>query len=121
MGSYEQLTAWQVAHQLVLVIYRHTEGWPPTESYALTSQARRAALSVAVNIAEGSAKRGPKEFRRFLDISLGSLSELQYILRLANDLGYLSREQFVAIERGRHRTGQLLWGLYRSLRQPAAN
>jgi four helix bundle protein len=64
------------------------EALPPEELYGLVSQARRAASSSAVNIVEGSTKRGSREFRRFLDISLASLAGLEYVFRLAEDLGY---------------------------------
>ena len=65
MMPYERLTAWQCCHALFLEIYRVTAGFPKSELYGLTSQMRRAAFSAAANIAEGSAKRGPHEFRRF--------------------------------------------------------
>ena len=87
MLPYEKLTAWKISYELVLATYRATETFPRHELYGLVSQARRAAFS-APNIAEGSAK----EFRRFLDIALGSLAELAFILRLARDLGYLTAE-----------------------------
>jgi four helix bundle protein len=81
----------------------------------LTSQARRAASSAAINIAEGSAKRGSREFRRFLDISLGALSELCYVILLARDLGYLASERWGELEALRDHAGHLTWGLYRAL------
>jgi four helix bundle protein len=83
--------------------------------YGLTSQARRAAYSAAANIAEGSAKRGSAEFRRFLNITLGSLSELSYILLLARDLEYLKSEEWGEIEALRDHAGRLTWGLYRAI------
>jgi four helix bundle protein len=98
-----------------LGVYRITSDWPPKEQYGLTSQARRAAYSAAANIAEGSAKRGKREFRRFLDIALGSISELTYIFLLAKDLGYLKPEVWGEIEAIRDHAGRLTWGLYRSL------
>ena len=116
MRSFEDLHAWRLAHQLVLSVYRATEGWPTAERYALTAQARRAGFSVAVNIAEGLAKRGPSEYRRFLDMSLGSLSELRYVLLLARDLGYLTSADHTALETQRDRAGKVLWALYRSVR-----
>jgi four helix bundle protein len=85
--------------------------------YGLTSQARRAAYSAAANIAEGSAKRGRAEFRRFLNITLGSLSELSYILVLARDLEYLKPEEWGEIEALRDHAGRLTWGLYKSLEE----
>jgi four helix bundle protein len=81
MMPYEKYDAWKASHELALAIYRSTEAWPVAERYGLTAQTRRAALSVPTNIAEGSAKLGPREFRRYLDISLGSLSEISYLLR----------------------------------------
>jgi four helix bundle protein len=83
--------------------------------YGLTSQARRAGYSAAANIAEGAAKRGSGEFRRFLNISLGSLAELSYILVLARDLNYLKSEEWGEIEALRDHAGRLTWGLYSAL------
>src|SRR5437016_5142474 len=85
MQPFERLEAWKVSHELALAVYRATESFPRQELYGLTSQARRAALSIPTNVVEGSAKRGPAEFRRFLDISLGSLAELAYLLIFARD------------------------------------
>ena len=115
MMPYERWEAWQVSHRLVRRIYLATQKWPKFELYGLTSQTRSAAFSVPVNIAEGSAKRGSRELRRFLDISLGSLSELAYCLRLARDLEYLSEEDWVEIDDERNRAGKLLWGLYEAV------
>ena len=112
---YEGLKSWAACHELVKAIYRLTEPWPQCEHYGLTCQARRAAYSAAANIAEGSAKGGGREFRRFLNIALGSLSELTYILRLARDLGYVRQEVWGEIEAMRDHAGRLTWGLYRSL------
>jgi four helix bundle protein len=79
------LKSWKSCHELVLAVYRATADWPRREQYGLIAQARRAAYSAAANIAEGSAKRGSREFCRFLDISLGSIAELSYTLLLARD------------------------------------
>src|SRR5260221_6299041 len=92
MMPYERLKAWHQCHGLVLEIYKLTRSFPPDERFALTSQARRAAFSAAANIVEGSMKKGPREFRRFLDISIGSLGELRHIIQLASDLQYLTPE-----------------------------
>ena len=78
MMPFERFKAWQVGHRLALDVYTASEGWPARERYGLVSQIRRAALSIPSNIAEGSAKRGHREFGRHLDIALGSLSELTY-------------------------------------------
>jgi four helix bundle protein len=85
--------------------------------YSLTSQARRAAYSAAANIAEGAAKQGAREFRRFLDISVGSLNELSYILRLARDLGLSTEYELRPLEELRQSAGKLTWRLYDSVRR----
>jgi four helix bundle protein len=117
MMPYERLQAWQVSHRLVQRIYQASHNWPKFELYGLTSQARRAAFSVPMNIAEGSAKRGSRELRRFLDISLGSLSELSYCIRLARDLGYLPVSEWKELDAERNVVGKLLWGLYDAVRK----
>jgi len=96
---------------------RHaTETFPKTETYGLTSQLRRAAFSVAANIAEGAAKRGNGEFRRFLDIAIGSLSEVSYTIQLAKDLGMMQTEEAERLEAVRTKASKLTWGLYKSAR-----
>jgi four helix bundle protein len=119
MPPYENLRAWQEAHRLVLSVYRATESWPSRELYGLTSQARRAAFSIAANISEGVAKHGPREFRRFLDIALGSTSELSYVLRVARDLALVSETDWEQLESQRDLAGKLLWRLYESVRRRA--
>ena len=89
MAPHERLEAWHAAHKLALATYRTTKSWPPEERYGLVSQLRRSAFSAAANIVEGAAKRGRQEFARYLGISLGSLAELEYGFRFAEDLGYL--------------------------------
>lgn len=89
MFAFERLDAWHRCHELSLAVYVATRKWPTEERFGLGSQTRRAAVSAEANIAEGAAKRGRPEFRRYLDIALGSLSELACLLRLAADLGLL--------------------------------
>ena len=120
MNSYARLEAWKAAHHLVLLIYRTTKTFPPEERFGLSSQLRRAAFAVAANIAEGSAKRGPREFRRYLDIAVGSVAELMYTLQLVHDLDLISDEQFSELECARDRVGRLTWGLYASMRRASA-
>src|SRR5918994_1935429 len=112
MMSYEKFEAWRITHELALEVYRVTEQWPSSERYHLTAQTRRAALSAPTNIAEGAAKRGVREFRRYLDISLGSLSELSYLLRFCKDLGILDGRTFGDLTDLRNRAGVLTWRLY---------
>jgi four helix bundle protein len=116
MMPYERFRAWQACDQLVVAVYRDTAAFPRHELYGLTSQARRAAFSAAANIVEGSAKRGPREFRRYLDIALGSLSELAYTLRLCQKLGFLRDDQWCELDRLRTNASRLTWALYEAVR-----
>jgi four helix bundle protein len=82
------LVVWQKAHSFVLMTYEFTKSFPREETYGLTSQMRRAAVSVPANIAEGFRKRSDKEKIRYLNIAQGSLEESRYYLILADDIGY---------------------------------
>ena len=90
MKDFRTLKVWQKAHSLVLEIYQGTRGFPAEERYGLTSQLRRAATSIATNIAEGCGRLGDKELARFLGIAAGSASEVEYLLLLTYDLSYLA-------------------------------
>ena len=92
MQDYRKLEVWQKAHQLTLFLYKVTQSFPANEQYNLTSQMRRSAYSIPMNIAEGCGKASKPDFARFLDISLGSASELDYQLLLAHDLNYLEEQ-----------------------------
>ena len=113
---YERFRAWHACDALVVAVYRATERFPRTELYGLTSQARRAAFSAAANIAEGSAKHGRREFRRYLDIAIGSLSELAYTLQLCRKLQLLSEEQWAELNPLRIHASRLTWRLYDAIR-----
>ena len=86
--SFRDVIVWQKAHAFVLDVYRATDGFPKSEMYGLTSQFRRAAISIPANIAEGFKKRGKADKLRFYNIAQGSLEECQYYLILAHDLRY---------------------------------
>jgi len=86
--KFSDLIVWQKAHQFVLCAYRLSAGFPKTEIYGLTSQLRRAAISIPANIAEGFRRRTSADKLRFLNIAQGSLEECRYYLILASDLGY---------------------------------
>jgi four helix bundle protein len=86
--TFRDLVVWQKAHKFVLDIYRFTAIFPRQETYGLCSQLRRAAVSIAANIAEGFRKRGRADKARFMNTAEGSLEECRYYLILANDLGY---------------------------------
>jgi four helix bundle protein len=93
--KFEDLIVWQKAHALVLGLYRETSVFPKSEVYGLTSQMRRAAVSVPANIAEGFKKRGRSDKARFLNIAQASLEETRYYLILARDLRYLQDGQLL--------------------------
>ena len=88
----KDLLVWQKAHKFVLESYAYSKGFPKEEIYGLTSQYRRASVSIAANIAEGFKKRGQKDKARFMNIAQGSLEECRYYLILAQDLGYGSTQ-----------------------------
>jgi four helix bundle protein len=92
MRDFRELKVWQKAHALTLDVYRATKSFPRDELYSLTNQIRRAAVSIGANIAEGAGKNTRAELARFLQIALGSASELEYHLLLSRDLGYLVPE-----------------------------
>jgi len=89
MQRFTDLKVWQRSHQLVLRIYRQTKVFPSEEKYGLTSQLRRAAVSVPTNIAEGSKRERNQDYARFLNIGEGSLAETEYLVMLSRDLEYL--------------------------------
>jgi four helix bundle protein len=89
MQDFRKLTVWQRAHQFVLSVYEATSAFPEDERYGLTSQARRAAVSIPSNIAEGCGRETNSELRRFLYIAMGSAREIDYQLLLAHDLQFL--------------------------------
>jgi four helix bundle protein len=113
--SFKKLTVWQKAYNFVLIIYKHSRKFPSSELYGLTSQIRRAAVSISANIAEGSERQYKKEFMQFLSIARGSLAEVETYLMLSKDLGYLNEREFSELEEQRKEVGRLLRGLYRSL------
>ncbi len=86
--AYENLQIWQRGHRVVLATYKKSQKFPKEELFGITSQLRRAVVSIVTNIVEGHARFTQKEKARFLDISLGSLEETHYLMRLSQDLGY---------------------------------
>jgi four helix bundle protein len=115
MKPYERLIAWVHCHRLTIFTYHITRTFPKSELYGITSQMQRAAASASANIAEGAAKRGPAELRRFLDIALGSLSELSYFARLARDLEFMTTSDWEEFERIHAEAGKTTMGLYKAV------
>lgn len=96
--SFKELVVWQKAHDFVIDVYKHTTKFPREESYGLTSQFRRAALSCPANISEGYAKKGKADKLRFFNISQGSLEECRYYCLLSKDLSYIDAEVYDILE-----------------------
>src|SRR3989344_1808308 len=90
--SFKDLIAWQKGHELVLEIYKITKAFPKEEQFGLTNQLRRAAVSLTSNIAEGFSRRSYKEKSQFYSMALGSLTEVQNQLLIAEDIGYISKQ-----------------------------
>jgi four helix bundle protein len=89
MQSFRNLQVWEKAHRLTLDIYASSKTFPRDEMFGLTSQMRRASASIGMNIAEGCCRKGDPEMGRFLQMAMGSASELEYQILLAHDLDYL--------------------------------
>ncbi|HJT54226.1 MAG TPA: four helix bundle protein [Candidatus Angelobacter sp.] len=98
MKDFRDLKVWGKAHALTLTSYDLTKSFPREEIFGLTSQIRRASLSIPANIAEGCGRRGNAELHRFLQMAMGSANELQYHLLLSRDLGYLKSEIHERVE-----------------------
>jgi four helix bundle protein len=115
MGDFRKLEVWQKTQKLVSSVYKLTGAFPSTERYGLTSQMRRAAVSVSANLAEGCGRMGDIELRRFVRISLGSLSELECHLLLAIDLQFLNSQSASGAVAEIHSIRGMLQNLHRSL------
>lgn len=97
MRDFRSLAVWEKAHQLALTIYQATQDFPKEEAYGLTSQIRRAAVSIPANMAESCGKETEADLARYMQISMGSASELEYHLLLAHDLTYLDGQKYQAL------------------------
>ena len=114
--SYRDLIVWQRAVDLTDEVYTCTKTWPSNESFGLTSQVRRAAVSIAANIAEGQGRNGDREFIHHLGIAHGSLCELETLIVIARRQAYATDEQESAILTTSGRVASLIHGLIKSLR-----
>ena len=119
MRDHTRLRAFELADELAVAIYKATRLFPKEEAYGLTSQMRRAAVSVASNIVEGCTRESEAEYLRFLEVSFGSLRELHYPFSLAQRLGYLNEADFSTCTDLLDQTEKVLSALLRSLRKPS--
>ncbi len=115
--AFRKLIVWKKAHLLVLLTYKLVEKFPKSETFGLSSQLRRAAVSVPANIAEGYGSGKQGQFCRYLNISQGSLAEVEYYLILAQDLKYISPEEYKEAESLRAEVGFLLFKLIAKVKE----
>ena len=115
MASFRELKVWQRAIELSVAIYKLTMEFPNAELYGLTSQLRRAAVSVASNIAEGYGRTSKGEFRQFVGVACGSVLEIQTQLVIAKELGFGRATQRQAAESLAEETGKMLWALQKKI------
>ncbi len=118
MEDFKNLKVWSKAHELTLVVYSRTRGFPRDEMYGLTSQIRRASASIGANIAEGCGRRSDPEMRRFVQIARGSANELEYHLLLARDLRFLTPDEFTEMESKILEIQRMLAALTQRLQRP---
>jgi four helix bundle protein len=117
MKDHEELEVWHKAHTLTVQLYRETEGFPQAEMFGLTSQIRRAAGSIGANLAEGCGRWNEVELARYVQIAMGSASELQNHLRLARDLGFMSELKYGPLVKTLTSVRQMLTALLQTLRR----
>lgn len=116
INSFFDLEVWQLAHKLVLDVYKVVEKFPKKEEYRLTSQLLRAVVSIPTNIAEGKGRNTLKDYIHFLIIARGSLEETKYLLYLSKDLGYIDEQEYCTLQEQFNLIGKKLNSLINSLK-----
>src|SRR5688572_10460639 len=116
MKDFRQLKVWEKSHQVALAVYKSTAKFPREERYGLTSQIRRASMSIPTNIAEGCGRNTDADFARFLQMAMGSASETEYQLLLAHDLGFINKEQYDKLNIDVTEVKRMLASLLKTLR-----
>ena len=115
MRPHEKLDVWKKGIDFVVALYKSTENFPKEEKFGLTSQLRRAAVSIPANIAEGAGRKSSKEFAHFLSNSQGSASEVETELLIASRLSYLDKDDYQALRSSLDEIGRMLTGLCQHL------
>jgi len=113
---HENLEVWQKAVEFVVLIYMRTKEFPSEEKFGLTSQVRRAAVSIPANIAEGAARQSDKEFLQFISIAQGSCSEVETELLIGYKLGFLKQTDYIELKASADSIGRMLIGLSKHLK-----
>jgi len=114
MKGFRNLKVWTKSHQLTLDVYKSTRNFPKEELFGLVSQLRRASASIPTNIAEGSGRKSEKEFIQFLSIALGSANEVDYLIELSKDLGFISQETWAQLDQEINEIQSMLFVLIRN-------
>ncbi|MGO9517604.1 MAG: four helix bundle protein [Candidatus Korobacteraceae bacterium] len=117
MRDYKDLVVWRRSHTLTLTLYRATESFPKSEMFGLTSQIRRAVASIPTNLAEGCGRWGDGDMGRFVQIAMGSASEVDYQLVLAKDLGYLQKAEWEGLAAEVSEIRRMLTVFYKRIRR----
>jgi len=116
MQNYKDLIVWQKAHENAFLVYGHTKEFPKEEQFGITSQIRRASVSIPTNIAEGSGKSTKKDFANYLQTAFGSAQEVEYLLLLSLELGYLDKIQYQKINSMTNEVKAMLISLLKKVR-----
>lgn len=117
MRPHHSLDAWKRSIDFVVEVYKMTETFPKEEKFGLTSQIRRASVSIPANIAEGAARRSEKEFLQFLSIAQGSASEVETEILIANRLGFLEKQSYEVLDNSLNDIGRMITGLSNHLKR----
>lgn len=117
MKNFRDIKVWEKAHALTLAIYRITKSFPSAEQYGITSQMKRAAISIPTNIAEGCCRSSDTEFARFLEIAFASASELEYLLLLSNDLRLIDEPSYGATTTQAEEVKRMLYSFIQRLKE----
>ena len=117
--NFKNIKAWQHADDLAVLVYSKTRSFPKEELYGITSQLRRAAVSVPTNIAEGASREHKREYVHFLYVARGSIAEAEYLLHLSRRIGYLQDNEYKKAEDLRKETAKTLQGLINSVKKEA--
>lgn len=116
MQNYKDLSVWKKSHELTLNIYKTVSTYPREETYNLVSQLKRASSSIATNIAEGTGRFSQKDLAHFLQMSLGSSHEVEYLLLLSKDLSFINNESYIQLEKDVNEIKAMLISLIKKVR-----
>ncbi len=113
---WKKLEIWKIADELAYKTYLHTRHFPTEERYGMTSQLRRASLSIPTNIVEGYSRKGDRELSYFINIALGSLAETKYLFYFANRLGFFHNSKYDELNSIAEKLGKKLWRFYEKVK-----